>query len=256
MTEIREVLDGSARAAIVTGDSEVVLREQIPDASIPHDRSKKRRATWVTVTCATCGATSERPRAWVRTKETFCGLVCMGKARIAGLLPHGHKGTRSRTPEGIARWRAAMTGPKNPAWKGGVYSDSKGLYLQTRYTTAPEHLRCMARKDGAMPLHRLVMAEWVGRPLTRREVVHHVDHDTSHNVRENLELWPDNASHKRWEHGRITDGAACAVGWASDLAAVVSPAAPQRLAPTSAKPTSTTAQLGLFTEASSDTRTR
>ena len=56
--------------------------------------------------------------------------------------------------------------------------------------------------------HRLVMARWVGRPLTRTECVHHVDHNPLNNDRPNLELWPDNRSHKMAEHGLCAEGAA------------------------------------------------
>jgi hypothetical protein len=59
----------------------------------------------------------------------------------------------------------------------------------------------MARRDGYVMEHRLVMAGLVGRPLQRVEVVHHVNHDPQDNQPENLELWPNNRLHKLWEHG-------------------------------------------------------
>ena len=66
----------------------------------------------------------------------------------------------------------------------------------------------MARTDGYVMEHRLVMARWVKRPLTRIECVHHLDHKPLNNPRSNLELWPDNKSHKSAEHGIIVEGAA------------------------------------------------
>jgi hypothetical protein len=56
--------------------------------------------------------------------------------------------------------------------------------------------------------HRLIMARMIGRPLLRVEVVHHIDHNPQNNAPTNLELWPDNRSHKLAEHGRFVDGAA------------------------------------------------
>jgi len=66
----------------------------------------------------------------------------------------------------------------------------------------------MARADGYVMAHRLIMARLVGRPLMRVEVVHHVNHNPQDNAPENLELWPDNRSHKLAEHGRFVLGVA------------------------------------------------
>lgn len=66
----------------------------------------------------------------------------------------------------------------------------------------------MARKDGYVMEHRLVMAQWIGRPLRRTEVVNHIDHNPANNARENLELYPTNGDHKRGEVGRFVDGVA------------------------------------------------
>lgn len=103
-----------------------------------------------------------------------------------------------------------MLGANNHAWKGGVtHRKRKGNYVQVRYKRAPAWAAPMARADGYVMEHRLVMAEWCGYLLTRTEVVHHADHDPLNNARQNLELWPDNRSHKMWEHGQFVEGAAC-----------------------------------------------
>lgn len=85
----------------------------------------------------------------------------------------------------------------------------KGNYKDIRYVRAPDWLRPMARKDGYIMEHRLVMATWCGFLLTREEVVHHVDHNPLNNANDNLELWPTNKSHKLWEHGRFVENAYC-----------------------------------------------
>jgi hypothetical protein len=59
----------------------------------------------------------------------------------------------------------------------------------------------MARKDGYVMEHRLVMAKKLGRLLSRTEVVHHIDHNPSNNQEQNLVLYPSNAVHKRAEGG-------------------------------------------------------
>jgi hypothetical protein len=107
----------------------------------------------------------------------------------------------------MARLSRQMTGANNPAWKGGVtYRKGKGNYVGPRYVRSPKWALPMARKDGYIMEHRLVMAEWVGRLLTRVEVVNHLNHDPRDNRRANLELWPDNGSHKRGEVGRFVTG--------------------------------------------------
>lgn len=49
-------------------------------------------------------------------------------------------------------------------------------------------------------LHRLVMAEILGRPLHRQEVVHHRNGDPTDNRAENLIVMPNQAWHAHIEH--------------------------------------------------------
>ena len=59
----------------------------------------------------------------------------------------------------------------------------------------------MARKDGYVMEHRLVMAQSLGRLLMRTEVVHHIDHNPANNSINNLKLFTSNGQHKRAEGG-------------------------------------------------------
>ena len=82
-------------------------------------------------------------------------------------------------------------GENNPAWKGGVtYFKKKGNYTGVKYVRCPEQFLPMARKDGYVMEHRLIVAQHLGRPLKRTEVVHHIDHDPSNNDPANLMLFP------------------------------------------------------------------
>lgn len=73
----------------------------------------------------------------------------------------------------------------------------------------------MARRDGYVMEHRLVVARILGRPLLRTECVHHHNHAPLDNRPENLALFPNNRAHKLYEaHGEplpIWDGARSAV---------------------------------------------
>jgi len=143
------------------------------------------------------------PRQIRRVREPTCSRQCNGARRGREWAKHGHKGAAARntfTP---------MYGPKNPAWKGGVtLKRPKGNYTGVRYVRAPTWALPMARADGYIAEHRLVMAATVGRLLTRTEVVHHLDHYPANNAPTNLEMWPSNGSHKAAEHGRVVPGVA------------------------------------------------
>lgn len=165
----------------------------------------------MTVTCTECGKVFERTPAWARqeTTEPTCSRTCNGKRRGREWAKHGHKGAAMVTPEARARAAEKMRGPANPAWKGGAMTRrSKGNHKGSRYVRCPTWALPMARQDGYVMEHRLVMATLCGYLLTRTEVVHHLDHDSLNNTPTNLELWPTNQLHKLAEHGRPVDGAA------------------------------------------------
>jgi hypothetical protein len=61
----------------------------------------------------------------------------------------------------------------------------------------------MARSDGLVMEHRLVMAMHLDRILTPREVVHHADGNRRNNALDNLVLFPDNTAYKRANWGEI-----------------------------------------------------
>ena len=139
-------------------------------------------------------------------KAKFCSQACYGlwrsqsqeikdhMTRIAGL------GRAGWTKESHRSYAAKMSGANNPAWKGGViYFRKHGNYAPIKYVRCPEPFLSMARKDGYVMEHRLLVAQQLGRPLKRSEVVHHTNHNPQDNQLENLMLFSSNTAHKKYE---------------------------------------------------------
>jgi len=74
----------------------------------------------------------------------------------------------------------------HPHWKGGR-RHHLGYVMVLLETDHPFH-DTMANDAGYVLEHRLVMAEFLGRPLTPTETVHHIDGDRSNNTLSNLQL--------------------------------------------------------------------
>lgn len=122
----------------------------------------------VSFECETCGKHVEK---WVSpariasgaVKNRFCGRTCAGAWRV---------------------------GKNHPLWNGGRVLDKGGYWL----VSLPGHPD--ANKSGYVREHRLVMEKMIGRRLTKKEVVHHINDDQGDNRPDNLQLYADNASHK------------------------------------------------------------
>ena len=134
-------------------------------------------------TCDLCGKPIyRRPSTLAKNHGKFCSRACRNKV-------YKNVGARGPTP-GLAM-------ENNPAWKGGVtYFKTHGNYKMVKYVRCPKDYLPMARKDGYVMEHRLIMAMSLGRCLKRIEVVHHRNHNPQDNRIENLELFPNNRAHK------------------------------------------------------------
>lgn len=137
-----------------------------------------------------------------RVKIAACSRQCNGRLRGEDFKAHAHKGRAAWSTDAERSFRAHMTGSRNPAWKDGVtYRRRRGNYVSVRYVRCPPEYLSMARKDGYVMEHRLVVAQAISRPLTRAESVHHDNHNPLDNRPANLMLFKTNRDHKLFEHG-------------------------------------------------------
>ena len=90
-----------------------------------------------------------------------------------------------------------LKGEKSSGWKGGRIKNSCGYIIIYK----PNHP--FATKKGYVPEHRLIMEKHLGRYLTPKEVVHHINEIRDDNRIENLELTniSKHIGHHKTTHG-------------------------------------------------------
>lgn len=121
-----------------------------------------------------------------------------------GRIPFSKGLTKNEHPS-LMKISEKMSGENNYWWNGGIHMTSSGY----RMLVCKDHP--YANRDGYVLEHRLIMESIVGRYLTPEEIVHHRDKNRLNNTKENLFLFPDNASHlrfhsyKTWYDPEITE---------------------------------------------------
>lgn len=99
----------------------------------------------------------------------------------------GRKHTEA-TKEKIRLSATGKFGKDSSSWKGGQYTEKGYTFIKL---TPDDFFYPMAKHDGYVYEHRLVMARSIGRCLHRWEVVHHKNHNRGDNRIDNLQLVSD-----------------------------------------------------------------
>lgn len=127
--------------------------------------SYKDSARYIWHACVLCGK-----QRWVVLKKgapkTLKCKICNGRRLISG-------------------WKYEQ----HPKWKGGRHYDGQG-YIRIRLKP-DDFFFPMAKSNGYVLEHRLVMAKYLGRCLHPWEIVHHNNHIRDDNPRENLVLFSE-----------------------------------------------------------------
>jgi len=93
----------------------------------------------------------------------------------------------------ISKIGTNCTGALNPNWKGGRVKHSKG-YI---YRFVPNHPYA---HNGYVLEHRLVMEAHLGRYLTPKEVIHHINEIKDDNRLENLKYFEYTGLHSKYHY--------------------------------------------------------
>jgi hypothetical protein len=158
------------------------MREWKDEHGIWWIQTKRQRERGVAKTCAICGnefVTTCRPRQ-ERKPRSLRDCESCGQP----FKPE----RQDRRFCSVPCRAAVMRGEKAVRWKGGA----KGRQSYVNVKADPSDPIAWAMRYAStdyVPEHRLVMARYLGRPLTRDEVVHHRNGVRYDNSLANLELW-------------------------------------------------------------------
>lgn len=168
----------------------MINNPQIFDRKRADELGMKGRQYLTYLSCNECNQNK-----WVRKgyTENFICIKCVHKKTIKekNMNKATHKDNckchRCRIGKGYFK------GKNNPMWKGGIIKLKTGyVYVYIEESSPFYSMVSNGIRNGYVAEHRLVMAQKLGRPLLKKETVHHKNGIKNDNRIENLELWASN----------------------------------------------------------------
>lgn len=127
------------------------------------------------------------PLATAADVELIEGLYNSGMSQLKISIKVGRSQSFiSRVLRSVGITKKNKSGESHSFWNGGKWLTGDG-YVRI-LISADDALAAMRDQSGYVLEHRLVMARKLGRPLLRRETVHHINGDHSDNSESNLQL--------------------------------------------------------------------
>jgi len=162
-----------------------ILKEQHRNGMFKGEKHSQWKGGKVEVVCSICGVTMWRYPSYVYAgSEVLCGDEC-----------------RAIFAKDIARNNqlGSLHGAEHPRWiDGRSLSGYKMLYMP-KYSSS--------NTNGLIPAHRYIVEKYLGRLLSPRETVHHINAQRRDNRIENLYLFKSlgehTSYHKGVEFGRV-----------------------------------------------------
>ena len=169
--------------------------------------SKKCSIKKVIRVCEICGKKFEVHN-YRKNLVRFCCQKCVGKWKKGK-----HISPQTEFKKGITPWNKGkigvqvsirkgkkflqISGKNHWQWKGGKYKDKSGY----QYVLKSKHPFCNSR--GYICEHRLIAEKYLGRYLTKLEVIHHINRIENDNRPENLYLFATSGKHNSYHHLKI-----------------------------------------------------
>lgn len=166
----------------------------------------------ITKICLTCGE-EIYPNSQSHgdfSERKYCSRECYNKSKFG--KPAWNKGKKmpqisgknhpmygkTHTEEAIKKIREVrkrQKGENSPNWRGGKYKNRNRWHILKPNHPCAVHQKYIRRS-------RLVAEKCLGRYLTKKEIIHHINEDKSDDRPENLYLFPFQGRHTRFHFSK------------------------------------------------------